>query len=333
MRNSDSDVIAAMLDWHAAGRASALATVVRTFGASPRPPGSLLAIRDDGGMVGSVSGGCVDARVRERVLARVDTRPCLLRFGATATDRERLQLPCGSHIEVLLEPAPPRASLERLDALLRSRRRARRTVRLADGDVQVEPTPDAPMVVCDDAELQCVHGPARRLLLIGANDVARCVAQFALALDYEVLVCDPRAEYAEVWPLSLAPLTREMPDDAVRAFARDAHTAVIALTHDPRLDDLALLDALPSPAFYVGAIGAKANNAKRRARLLTLGLAPSDLARLHGPVGLAIGSRTPAEIAVSILAELTAVRAHERGATSLAPARRELGMRPTVGAC
>lgn len=312
MRNSDSEVVSAILDWRAAGRAGALATVVRTFGASPRPPGSLLAIRADGCMVGSVSGGCVDALVRERVLAGTDRRPHLLRFGDTASDRERLQLPCGSCVEILMEPTPPVAALARVQEILQARQRAYRSVRLADGGVEVEPTTAAPMVACDEAMLHCVHGPARRLLLIGANDVARFLTQFALALDYDVMVCDPRAEYADPWPEALAPLTREMPDDAVRDYARDAHTAVIALTHDPRLDDLALLDALNSPAFYVGAIGAKVNNDKRRARLLTMGLAPRDIARLHGPVGLTIGSRTPAEIAIAILAELTAIRSDER---------------------
>ena len=145
-------------------------------------------------------------------------------------------------------------------------------------------------------------------MLIGAGQLSRFVAQMAQALDYEVIVCDPREEYAASWQTADAVLDVRSPDDAVCALARDARTAVIALTHEPKLDDLALMEALVSQAFYVGALGSRANNARRRARLAGLALPPAAIARLHGPVGLPIGSRTPAEIAVAILAELTAVR-------------------------
>jgi xanthine dehydrogenase accessory factor len=170
--------------------------------------------------------------------------------------------------------------------------RARATDRLAfDGNV-----------------LTTIHGPRYRMLVIGASQLSKYLAQIALGLDYQVVVCDPRSEYAETWDVAGAPLVTTMPDDTVVAMNLDERCAVIALTHDPKLDDLALLEALKSPAFYVGALGSRANNAKRRQRLKALDLTDVEIARLHGPVGIYIGSRTPPEIAVSILAEITAVK-------------------------
>ena len=154
-----------------------------------------------------------------------------------------------------------------------------------------------------------MHGPRWRLLIIGAGQLSRYVAQFAQALDYQVTICDPREEYAESWDLPGARLSREMPDDIVREMGMDAHTAVVAATHDPKLDDMALLEALRSPAFYVGAIGSRANNKKRRERLIQhFDMTAAELDRLHGPIGLSIGGKTPPEIAVAIVAEMTAVR-------------------------
>ena len=134
------------------------------------------------------------------------------------------------------------------------------------------------------------------------------LASMALALDYEVIICDPREEYTDGWDVAGTHLVKSMPDDAVIELVADPHTAVIALTHDPKLDDLALMEALKSKAFYVGAIGSRSNQEKRRARLLEFDVTEAQIARLHGPVGLKNGARTPAEIAVSILAELTAAR-------------------------
>ena len=160
----------------------------------------------------------------------------------------------------------------------------------------------------DGAVLKTVHGPRWRLLVIGAGQVSRYLAQMAQALDYHVTVCDPREEYAAEWNLASVPLERGYPDDVVLALNPDAHTAVIAVTHDPKLDDIALIEALKSPAFYVGALGSKKNNDNRRKRLAEFDLSAGEIARLRGRVGLKIGSETPPEIAVSILAEMTAVR-------------------------
>jgi xanthine dehydrogenase accessory factor len=160
----------------------------------------------------------------------------------------------------------------------------------------------------DGDRLQTVHGPRWRLLIIGAGQLSRYLAQMAQALDYQVIICDPREEYAETWDVEGARLDRGMPDDVVNAMDLDARSAVVAVTHDPKLDDLALIEALKSPAFYVGALGSRLNTEKRRERLAQFDLSQAELARLHGPVGLRIGSKTPPEIAVSILAEMTAVR-------------------------
>jgi xanthine dehydrogenase accessory factor len=205
----------------------------------------------------------------------------------------------------------PLASAEPLHTILRAldqRTLIARRVCLATGEASLHPAAAATEFSFDGTTVTKVFGPGWRLVLIGAGQLSRYVAEMAAALDYEVIVCDPRAEYARSWLVTSARLDARMPDDAVRALAQDGRTAVVALTHDPKLDDLALLEALGSPAFYVGALGSRANNSKRRARLRELGIAPAALARLHGPVGLPIGSRTPAEIAISILAEITAVR-------------------------
>src|SRR4030095_9386898 len=160
----------------------------------------------------------------------------------------------------------------------------------------------------DGSVLKSVHGPHWRLLIVGAAQLSQYLAQMAQALDYRVTGCDPREEYADAWNVPGATLTRDMPDDVVIAMNLDAHSAVVTLTHDPKLDDMALLEALKSPAFYIGAIGSKKNNDARRERLAQFDLSQHEIARLHGPVGLKIGSKTPPEIAIAILAEMTARR-------------------------
>jgi xanthine dehydrogenase accessory factor len=156
--------------------------------------------------------------------------------------------------------------------------------------------------------LTTLHGPRWRLFIIGAGQLSRFLAQVASAMDYHVTVCDPREEYRAGWSMPGVELVHAMPDDLVIEARLDPCSAVVALTHDPKLDDLALMEALKSDAFYVGAIGSRVNNAKRRERLKHFDLDDAQLARLHGPIGLYIGSKTPAEIAISILAEITAIK-------------------------
>ena len=311
MQSADREVLTAAAGWLDAGHGVYLVTVARTWGSSPRPPGALLAVRaDDARFVGSVSGGCVEDDLSARLAAHgaAQMLPRIESYGVTPDQNHRFGLPCGGHLDLVVEQL---ASAEPVHAMLRvmdARQLVARRICLATGEVSLH-APEGEVAFRFDGEnLIKVFGPAWRLVLIGAGQLSRFVAQMAQALDYEVIVCDPREEYAAPWQATDAVLDTRSPDDAVCALARDARSAVLALTHEPQLDDLALMEALVSPAFYVGALGSHANNAKRRARLASLALPPEAIARLHGPVGLPIGSRTPAEIAVAILAELTAVR-------------------------
>ena len=311
MDNADLQLLRQAERWHASGHGVVLGTITRTWGSAPRPPGSSVAIRDDGLVAGSVSGGCIEDdlvdKARGGVLA--SGLPQVVRYGIDVDAAHRFGLPCGGLIELVLEPVLPRTQLPALLQQLDGGQRVRRVLTLATGDVSLQPANGTDELLLSDTTLTTHHGPSWRLLLIGAGQMTQYVAQMAQALGYQVLVCDPREEYAAGFAVAGATLLRTMPDDTVTDLKPDGHTAVIALTHDPKLDDLALMEALRSPAFYVGAIGSRLNQSKRKQRLKEhFGITDEQLARLHGPVGLKNGARTPAEIAVSILAELTAVR-------------------------
>lgn len=311
MDNVDLNVLRQITQWVAAGHRVVLGTITRTWGSAPRPPGSAVAVRGDGVIAGSVSGGCIEDdlidKARDGVLA--SGLPQVVRYGIDADAAHRFGLPCGGLIELVLEPVLPRTQLSELLARLSDGERVRRVLTIATGEVVLQPATDTDELSLSDTQLTTHHGPHWRLLLIGAGQMTQYLAQMATALGYQVLVCDPREEYATGFEVPGAVLLRTMPDDTVNAIKPDGHTAIIALTHDPKLDDLALMEALASPAFYVGAIGSRVNQAKRKERLQQhFGITDAQLARLHGPVGLKNGARTPPEIAVSILAELTAVR-------------------------
>nr|WP_297350748.1 XdhC family protein [uncultured Caldimonas sp.] len=319
MENLDAMVLRTLRDWRRAGRRALLATVVRTWGSSPRPVGSIMAMAEDGAVVGSVSGGCIEDDLIHRytaAYARLDEprrlpsgAPAFVKYGVTADEAHRFGLPCGGTLELLLEFDPDAATLEQLVAALDDGRLMRRTVRLADGRVELAST-TAPAELSADAH--CVantFGPAYRMLLIGAGQLAEYLATMALFSGFSVVVCDPREEYRGAWNVPGASLVTTMPDDTVAAFRPDRRSCVIALTHDPKLDDLALMEALSTPAFYVGAIGSRRNNDARRQRLAEhFGLTPAQLQRLRGPIGVYIGSKTPPEIAVSVMAEVLAVK-------------------------
>ncbi|XHS79265.1 XdhC family protein [Burkholderiaceae bacterium UC74_6] len=310
MDNVDLQVLRDIDAWLSAGRRVVMGTITRTWGSAPRPVGSLVGVREDGLIAGSVSGGCIEDDLIAKVRAgALDLQsPELLRYGVGAEAAQRFGLPCGGTLELMLEPLHAGSQIPELLARLASGERVQRELELKSGAVQLlAPERDADVLRLNDTHLLTHHGPRWRLLIIGAGQMTQYLAQMAQALDYEVLVCDPREEYE--FRLPGVQRTREMPDDTVQSFAPDGHSAIVALTHDPKLDDLALMEALRSPAFYVGAIGSRVNQAKRRARLHEhFGLADAELDRLHGPVGLSIGARTPPEIALSILAEMTAVR-------------------------
>jgi xanthine dehydrogenase accessory factor len=313
MENLDVAVLRTLCDWRLAGRRALLATVVRTWGSAPRPVGSIMALRDDGMVVGSVSGGCIEDDLMHRVTQEWPLGPpAFVTYGLSADEAHRFGLPCGGTLELLLEHEPEPSSLAELVPTLEAGQLVRRTVRLADGRVSLAlvrsgETPDG--LRLDATELANTFGPAYRLLLIGAGALAEVLAQSAIACGFAVTVCDPREQYRGSWSVLGATLVTDMPDDAVRAFRPDRRSGVVALTHDPKLDDLALLEALESDAFYVGAIGSRRNQQSRRARLAEhFNVPPATLARLRGPVGLDIGSKTPPEIAISAMAEILAVK-------------------------
>ena len=310
MDSVDLQVLRSAQGWLRAGHGVVLATVVETWGSAPRPAGAMLAVRDDGQVAGSVSGGCVEDdlidRIRKRELA--GDRPELTVYGITKEEAARFGLPCGGQLRIVLEPLVRADWLEDLLARVSKRELVARDLVLATGAVQLSAASRADMMSFDGKLLRTVHGPRWRLLVIGAGQLSRYLAQMALALDYNIIVCDPREEYLDSWDVPGVEFTRGMPDDVITELNLDSHSAVVALTHDPKLDDLALIEALKSAAFYVGALGSRSNTAKRKRRLAEFDLSQAELDRLQGPVGLRIGSKTPPEIAVSILAEMTAVR-------------------------
>jgi xanthine dehydrogenase accessory factor len=310
MDSVDTEVLKSAVAWMDGGHKATLATVVRTWGSAPRPVGAMLVIRDDGHVVGSVSGGCVEDDLIERVKAHQMTGGAteVVTYGVTAEQAARFGLPCGGTLQLVLEPVRPEAQLKELLEIISRHELVARTLDMKSGDVKLESGRWSDVLVFDGAMLRSIHGPHWRLLIIGAGQTSRFLAQFAQALDYQVTVCDPREEYADEWNVPGANLVRSYPDDAVLELNPDPHLAVVAVTHDPKLDDAALTEALKAPCFYVGALGSRANNEKRRKRLAEFDLSAAEISRLHGPVGLKIGSKTPAEIAIAIVAEMTAVR-------------------------
>jgi xanthine dehydrogenase accessory factor len=312
MDSIDLEVLKTSAAWLQAGLRCELVTVIKTWGSSPRPEGAMLAICEDGQVVGSVSGGCIEddliARVREQGMRR--TQPEIVTYGITADEAHRFGLPCGGTIQLAIEPLSAASSLPELLKKLASHELVARRLDLHTGAVRLDAGSPGMTLQVSDAALTTIHGPRWRLLIIGAGQLSRFLAAIAQGMDYHVTVCDPREEYREGWQVEGVELVHAMPDDLVQEMKLDSRSAVVALTHDPKLDDLALMEALKTDAFYVGAIGSRVNNAKRRERLKEFDLSDVELAKLHGPIGLYIGSKTPAEIAVSILAEMTAVKNH-----------------------
>jgi len=319
MENLDLLVLRDLRDWRRAGQRALLVTVVRTWGSSPRPVGSILALSESGRLTGSVSGGCIEDdlawRYRQQWQAEPDAAgvaaaaPVFLTYGVTADEAHRFGLPCGGTLELLVEHDPDPAVLDAMLRELAGGGLVRRRVDLADGRAVHEAAQRPEELRIAGGQMINTFGPRYRMLLIGGGQLTEYLATMALFSGFEVVVCEPREEVRAGWRVAGATLVAEMPDDAVAAFRPDRRSVVIALSHDPKLDDLALLEALKSGAFYVGAIGSRRNNEARRRRLEEhFDLTPEELARLRGPVGVYIGSKTPPEIAVSILAEVVAVK-------------------------
>jgi xanthine dehydrogenase accessory factor len=310
MDSVDLQVLKSANDWVKAGRRVVMATVIRTWGSAPRPIGALTAIRDDGMVVGSVSGGCIedDMILQVRTGDLVKDKPATTKYGVSAEEAKRFGLPCGGTLELVLEPLTQDSGIEELLQRVGRHELVKRRLDMKSGNVIIAAAKSTDQLEFDGATLTTVHGPRWRLLIIGAGQLSTFLAQMAQGLDYQVTICDPREEYTEGWNVAGVDLRRGMPDDVVTEMNMDGHTAVVTLTHDPKLDDMALLEALKSPAFYVGAIGSRRNNEARRRRLAEFDLSQQEISRLHGPVGLRLGAKTPPEIAIAILAEMTAIR-------------------------
>ena len=332
MDSVDLDVLRKSAQWVDEGRRVLLVTVVKTWGRSPRPEGAMLAVREDGHVVGSVSGGCIEDDIVERTRREgVRATKCeVVTYGITADEAHRFGLPCGGTIQLVLEPLSRESGIRALLREVETGHLVARKLDLASGFATLHPAQASEGLAFDGKVLRTIHGPRYRMLVIGASHLSRYLAEMAVGLGYDVTICDPREEYTESWDLPGVRLVRTMPDDTVQAMRLDERSAVVALTHDPKLDDLALMEALKSRAFYVGAIGSRANNEKRRERLREFDLSDAEIARLHGPIGLYIGSRTPPEIAISILAEITAVKNGVDPAriVSVAQGKAELAMTP-----
>ena len=313
----------AALDWLRAGKGAALATVIETWGSAPRPRGSQLAISSEAEMAGSVSGGCVEgAVVAEALDALGDGVPRVLEYGVSDEEAFAVGLACGGTIRVMVEPlgvgdGPDPHLIARLAAARAERRPVVYAVRPGSWERRLIEEPDDPLwdqakarlasdqSGFDDDWFLAAHNPPLRMAVVGAVHIAQALAPMARLAGYDVAVVDPRDAFASEARFPDARLMAGWPDEALAEFGLDTRTAVVTLTHDPKLDDPAIMAALRSDAFYLGCLGSKRTHAKRVDRLREAGFSDADVARIHAPVGADIGAKTPAEIAVSILAQIT----------------------------
>ena len=316
----DHDNIPAIaLDWHRSGKGAALATVVQTWGSAPRPVGSQLAVSGEGEIMGSVSGGCVEgAVVAEALEALEDGRCRILEFGVSDDDAFAVGLACGGTIRVMVEPVEQGVGLDAglLEQIVRAR--GAREALATETDTETwtrrvlgyNDRPDAfdadrSGFVDDSPRFLWVSNPALRLAIVGGVHIAQPLCQMAQLAGYDVTLIDPREAFASPVRFPGQVLNHEWPDAALESHGLDHRTAVVTLTHDPKLDDPALMAALGSPVFYIGALGSTRTHSKRVARLTDAGFAPDQISRIDAPIGADIGAKSPAEIAISVMAELT----------------------------
>ena len=313
----------AALAWARDGRGAALATVVETWGSAPRPTGAQLAVGGDAGMVGSVSGGCVEGAVVAEALESLrDGAPRLLDFGVSDDEAFAVGLACGGRIRVLVEPVGAGQGigtdlLERLVEARASRRPVVYAVRPDAWERRLVAGPGDPLWDAASAALVAdrsgfagdwflgVNNPPLRLVVVGAVHIAQALVPMARLAGYDVTVIDPREAFASPARFPEVRLLHDWPDAALEAVGLDTRTAVVTLTHDPKLDDPAIAAALAAPVFYLGCLGSPRTHARRLERLRAAGLAEPALARIHAPIGADIGASSPAEIAVAILAQVT----------------------------
>ena len=319
MQSSQQQIISRVNQWLKSSKSVWLCTILKTWGSSPRPIGAMMACTPNGELVGSISGGCIEEDFLEQLRdgslkSQYDEveKPLIVKYGVTAEEQARLRLPCGGQLHVLLEYIDPSANnlsvFSRLASDLENHSQVSRTVDLQSGQISATDQSNEEAVVINDSSMSHSLSPMYRLLLLGAGDVAKFVAEMALALEYDVTLCDPRENYLDNWYVDGVETTARLPDDVVRERFNNPYSGIIALAHDPRVDDMALMEALKTSAFYIGAMGSERTSAARRKRLPELGLSQAEIDLLHAPIGFEIQSKTPAEIAISIMAEVTAVR-------------------------
>lgn len=313
MRQLDLHVVETALQWVREGHAVWLCSVLSTYGSAPRAPGAMLVARADGRYVGSLSGGCVEEDFLDS-LARGELRAPtqIVRYGESDDERQRLRLPCGGILQILVEHrAPDEAWADHLqgiyDALLGQRRQVRE-LDLSSGSFTLAADDHGGVIAqVENERVRLRIGPALRLILAGLSPVAEYCASFARAIGCEVIACDPREEMQQR-PLDGVRLYPLLPSEFIAAGNCHEATAVVALTHDPRIDDLALMEAVRTPAFYIGAMGSRKTSAQRAERLARVGgLSEQQIARIHMPIGLDLGSKAPAEIALSVVADVLRV--------------------------
>lgn len=306
------------LAWHRAGRGAALATVIETWGSAPRGVGSQLAISGDGEIAGSVSGGCVEGAVVLEAIEAIETgKHCILEYGVSDGDAFAVGLACGGTIRILVEPVGAQLSEMTLAELvdLRAKRiPAAYVVNLETGAAQITTDGyeaqfrmDRSGVDEDAGVFVAIHNPPLRLYIVGAVHIAQALVPMAHVAGYDVTVIDPRESFASEARFPDVTLSHDWPDEALEAFKIDGRSALVLLTHDPKLDDPALEVALVSNCFYIGALGSKRTHGKRVERLTEKGFSSEQIARINGPIGLNIGGSGPAEIAVSVIAQMTQV--------------------------
>lgn len=331
MQSQDQEVFEKLVEWLHNGSAPYLCTIVKAVGSSPRPVGSMLGSCGEHS-IGTLSGGCVEEDLLDKLRTNaIDaSTPKLIEYGVSAEENERLGLPCGGRLHILVQQLSPASANWVTDVVtaLRARNSVVRTTELATGITTVELTDDyVPLSLTQNALRQGL-GPKMQMLLVGAGQLAQVLAHLALAMDYEVIVTDTREDVIAQWQGPDVELLHGLPDDIIAARSCDPKNVIVTLTHDPRIDDMALLEALETPAWYVGALGSIRTTHARLERLTALGVSQAQLQRLHAPVGLDIGSKTPWEIAVAIMAEITQMR--RKSATSTTDS--EQGRQPMAAA-
>jgi xanthine dehydrogenase accessory factor len=305
MSRSEVEILERGRQWLEEGERVVLATVAHTWGSSPRPPGALMVLGESGRFAGSVSGGCIEEELIERVRADFPQRFETIEY---ASESHRA-LPCGGRLLLALEPLDQVPRMPEMLAALRAGTAVARTLDLDRREASWRLAERGARTRLADQRLEVIYEPAWRMVVVGAGELAHWVCRFAALLDYALEVCDPRGEYRDAWRLPDVAVHGDYPDDYLGAHACDANTAVVALTHDPKIDDLAVMEALRTPAFYIGALGSSRSTQKRIQRLTEhFGATPADIGRIRGPIGIDLNTRKPQEIALAVLTEVTAAR-------------------------